>query len=183
MVMNWDWGNSGEAGVYHDVQTRRNSISYRGNMARLAEQLLKEDKLEQAEKLADLAMAKMPVDIFGYYALVEPFILTYYNRGAVEKARTLFEQVAKKYEESLTYYSGLNIDQQEAYFDEIYDQIERYRSLVDTVIIEDKDNNYITNAMKAYNDLISQFKYFMGDDDTEPDTRASDSIIADKVND
>ena len=167
MVMNWSWGNSGEPSVYHDVQTRRNSISYRSNLARLAEQLLREKQFDKAEKLADLAMAKMPVDIYGYYSLIEPFILTYYNAGAEEKARALYEQVAVKYAETLNYYSGLKRDQQEAYFDDIYSQIEQYRSLVDTVIVEDQDNDYISKAMSKYNDLVSQFKYFMGDEEEE----------------
>ena len=167
MVMKWSWGNSGEPSVYHDVQTRRNSISYRSNLARLAEQLLREKQFDKAEKLADLAMAKMPVDIYGYYSLIEPFILTYYNAGAEEKARALYEQVAVKYAETLNYYSGLKRDQQEAYFDDIYSQIEQYRSLVDTVIVEDQDNDYISKAMSKYNDLVSQFKYFMGDEEEE----------------
>jgi len=164
MVMNWDWGNSGDPAVYHDVQSRRNSISYRGNIARLAEQLLREEQFEKAEQLADLAMTKMPVDIFGYYALVEPFILTYYNAGATEKARALFEEVAEKHQDYLIYYSSLKYDQQEAYFEEIYSRIEQYRSLVDTVIVEDNNNDYITSAMTTFNDLVGKFTYFMGEE-------------------
>src|SRR5690606_39831660 len=33
-VMAWDWGNSG-TDIYHDVETRKNGITYRGNLARL----------------------------------------------------------------------------------------------------------------------------------------------------
>ncbi len=33
-VMNWNWGGSGDD-IYHDIETRRNGITYRGNLARL----------------------------------------------------------------------------------------------------------------------------------------------------
>ena len=74
LVKNWKWGNSGNLDVYHDVETRRNSITYRGHIARLIETLINENELEKAEEIADLAMEKMPVDIFGYYTFLEPFI-------------------------------------------------------------------------------------------------------------
>src|SRR5690606_15475598 len=40
MVMSWNWGNSGNPNIYHDVETRKNGITYRGNLARLMEQLI-----------------------------------------------------------------------------------------------------------------------------------------------
>src|SRR5699024_6481980 len=35
IVMDWHWGNSQSPNIYHDPETRKNSISYRGNLARL----------------------------------------------------------------------------------------------------------------------------------------------------
>ncbi|MEM1001830.1 MAG: DUF2723 domain-containing protein, partial [Bacteroidota bacterium] len=86
MVTSWDWGGSGE-NIYHDVETRKNGITYRGNLARLIEALIQKDELDKAEEIADLAMEKMPVDKFGYYTLLEPYINAYYEVGNVEKAR------------------------------------------------------------------------------------------------
>ncbi|MGC1633163.1 MAG: DUF2723 domain-containing protein, partial [Gelidibacter sp.] len=127
-VMSWDWGNSGNPHIYHDVETRKNGITYRGNLARLMEQLINEEQPEKAEKIADLAMEKMPVDYFGYYTLLEPYISGYYELGSIEKARKLYKEVTKKYQESLTYYSGLPVETQTRYLDEIVTDIERYRS-------------------------------------------------------
>src|SRR5690606_15933872 len=53
LVKKWDWGNSGDPSLYHDPETRKNSISYRGNLARLIEQLINEEKLDKAEEIAD----------------------------------------------------------------------------------------------------------------------------------
>ena len=91
-------------------------------------------KLDKAEEIADIAMKNMPVDYFGYYTLLEPYISAYYEVGAKEKAQKLFKDVAKKYQENLTYYSGLTKDNQERLFEDIYTDIQRYKSLVDVLI-------------------------------------------------
>ena len=95
-VKKWDWGNSGSPDIYHDVETRKNSITYRGNLARLMEQLINEDKLNEAEEVADIAMTNMPVEYFGFYTLLEPYISGYYEVGNKEKAQQLFKEVANK---------------------------------------------------------------------------------------
>jgi hypothetical protein len=41
-IMKWDWGNSDD--IYHDPETHRESITYRTNLARLMNQLIKEGK-------------------------------------------------------------------------------------------------------------------------------------------
>ena len=42
--MKWNWGNSERSDIYHDPETRKNSISFRSNMARLSELLINENK-------------------------------------------------------------------------------------------------------------------------------------------
>jgi hypothetical protein len=83
-VKKWNWGGSGPD-IYHDTETRKNSITYRGNLARLIEQLINENKLDKAEEIADIAMDQMPVDYFGYYTLLEPYISAYYEVGNKKK--------------------------------------------------------------------------------------------------
>lgn len=56
--------------IYHDPETRKLSINYRGNMARLVETLIKEGKKDQAKTIIELAMQHMPVDLFGFYSFI-----------------------------------------------------------------------------------------------------------------
>jgi hypothetical protein len=56
-VMKWDWGNSDSNKIYHDPETRRESITYRTNLARLMDQLIVERKFEQ-KTIIDLALTK-----------------------------------------------------------------------------------------------------------------------------
>jgi len=95
LVTKWQWGNSGDTDIYHDVETRKNGITYRGNLARLIEALINVNEVEKAEEIADLAMEKMPVDVFGYYTLLEPYISAYYELNSTSKARQLFIEVSR----------------------------------------------------------------------------------------
>ncbi len=154
-VKSWDWGNSGKD-IYYDVETRKNGISYRGNLARLIETLINEEQFDKAEEIANLAMEKMPVNEFGYYTLLEPYIGAYYEVKAKDKARQLFFDVSKKYQETLTYYSTLSEEKQSQLIEEISTDISRYRGLIDVLMIyEDKD--FVQTEMQKYNNFIRLF--------------------------
>ena len=160
MVKDWEWGGSGED-IYHDIETRRNGITYRGNLARLIEQLINEDKLDKAEDIADIAMEKMPVDKFGFHQLLEPYISAYYEIGNVEKGRALFKDVAKIYQENLVYYSGLTLENQERKVGEdIYLDIQRYRALVDILVVYN-DKEFALEETKKFNSYLSLFDELM----------------------
>ena len=160
LVKSWKWGNSGNLDVYHDVETRRNSITYRGHIARLIETLINENELEKAEEIADLAMEKMPVNVFGYYTFLEPFIGAYYEVKAKEKARKLYKNVTLKYQESLTYYSRVSERNQSKYIQTIYSDIERYKSLVDTISLYEEEG-FIKIEMEKFNGFL---RLFTGED-------------------
>jgi hypothetical protein len=161
LVKDWEWGNSGNPDVYHDVETRRNSLTFRGHMARLIEKLINEEQLEKAEEIADLAMQKMPVDIFGYYVYLEPFIGAYYETEADDKARALYKEVVVKYQESLNYFSGVSDENKEKYIQSIYFDIERYKSLVDTISIYE-DEVFVKAEMEIFNGFL---RLFTGEED------------------
>ena len=153
IVMSWDWGNSGSPKVYHDTETRRNGITYRSNLARLAETLIDEGKDKKAEDILDLAMEKMPVELFNYYSLVEPFVLGYYQIDKPEKAREVYEAVTKKHQEFISYYGGLNIDRQLQLIEDIYSKLNQYESLVEIVYVFDTPEYYAREKEKFLNHL------------------------------
>jgi len=158
IVKKWDWGNSESPDIYHDVETRTNSITYRGNLARLIEQFINEDQPEKAEEIADLAMEKLPVEYYGYYTLLEPYISAYYEVGANEKARKLFKDVSIKYQENLTYYSSLDPNKQRQLGELIITDIERYKALVDVVM--DYDDELAQTETRVFTDFLQLFDHF-----------------------
>jgi hypothetical protein len=158
-VMKWDWGNSESNTIYHDPETRRNSITYRMNLSRLMDQLIKEGKKEKAKKVIDLAMTKMPVDKFDYYSLVDPFAKGYYEVGEKTKAQQLLTQLIGKYTEDLNYYSQLSASEQVDIATEIITDIERYRGLLE-IMKESGDLAFYNKSKKAFNTYISVFERF-----------------------
>ena len=158
-VMKWDWGNSESNTIYHDPETRRNSITYRMNLSRLMDQLIKEGKKEKAKKVIDLAMTKMPVDKFDYYSLVDPFAKGYYEVGEKTKAQQLLTQLIGKYTEYLNYYSQLSASEQVDIATEIITDIERYRGLLE-IMKESSDLAFYNKSKKAFNTYISVFERF-----------------------
>ncbi|MCX7546817.1 DUF2723 domain-containing protein [Xanthomarina sp. F1114] len=165
-VVKWDWGNSGNPDVYHDVETRKNSITYRGNLARLAEQLINDEKLTKAEEIADIAMDNMPVELFGYYTLLEPYIGIYYEVDAEDKAEKLFMDVSRKYQENLIYYSKLKVDKQYQLLEEILTDIERYKGILN--VLQDYDPDFYSEQAKVFTNYLNLFSHFY--EDTEAET-------------
>ena len=156
LIDKWNWGVEKEIDVYLDVESRKNSITYRSNISRLVDQLILENNFNQAEKIIDRCMEKLPTDKFGYYTLLEPFINSYYRINKIEKARKLFDEIAVKYQENLFYYSSLSNSNKNRYAEEIYTDIERYRSLVD-VMINFEEEEFLDSRMKEFNDYLDLF--------------------------
>jgi len=158
--MKWDWGNSESTEIYHDTETRKNSITYRTNLARLMEQLINEGKKEKAKKIIDLAMEKMPLEQFGYYTMLEPFAAGYYELGEKERARKILSQLINKYQENLRYYNTLKAGEQNSMYVEIVTDIERYRDLL-IVMKERGDKSFYESnktAFNTYNKMFDRFK-------------------------
>ena len=158
IVMNWKWGNSGDSAIYHDVETRRNGITYRSTLSRLANVLIEEGQNDKAENVLDLAMEKMPVDYFEFYSLLEPFILYYYQINKVEKARAVYQSVVRHYQEHLFFYSKLSYNKQEAIGDEIFSDLGRYRGLLDVLASFDNQEYTVVEAEK-FNEYLQKFNF------------------------
>jgi len=168
IAKNWYWGNMGSPNIYHDPETRKNSITYRSNLARLLENLLNEGKTEKAKEILDLAMENMPVDFYGYYTLLEPYISGYFEVGEPEKAKQLWVDVVAKYQENLEYYSGWDIDRQFKYADEIITDMERYRALVDLLFVHG-EQEFAREKAEEFNTYLKLFPSFYDDNEEVPE--------------
>ena len=187
-VTSWDWGNSEDPNIYHDPETRKNAITYRSNLARLVEALLAENKLKKAEEILDLGMEKMPIEYYEYYTLLEPYVSGYYQVGDKEKARNLWNKIAKKYQEKLTYFGSLSLKKQYEYASDIVSNVERYRSVVDLLLLN-KDKELIEEKAEEFNEYLRLFNRLYSEDeeykenlpeeviDVNPPTNPQDSAV------
>ncbi len=183
IVSKWYWGNSGDTTIYHDPETRKQAIGYRNNLARLLEQLIRENKTEKAKKVIDIAMTNMPFGYFGYYWALEPFTEGYYLVNEPEKGRELFKNIAKKYQEWLEYYAALPFNDQAYNLSEIYNNIQSYRRLLDIVVANDEEEFY-KEQVDIFNSYLEKFSRFYEDDTELPDELFednTDSTLIDSV--
>ena len=186
IVKKWDWGNAGSDKIYHDPQTRSQGLSFRGNLARLTEALIAENKIDKAKDVINIAMTNMPVEYFGFYTFVEPFVDGYYKVGETEKARALFEKLKKIYQERLEYYSGIPLDEQYDKMDDILADMQAYRRNID-ILIRNRDRDFAESETLIFNGYIDKFSQFMGggedafEEPTLPDPDLEDSIPMDSL--
>ena len=159
MVMKWEWGNGEDPKIYHDPETRKNSITFRTNLARLTETLLIEGKKDKAEKVVELAMTKMPIEFYDYYTLVEPYAHAYYELGKKDKAREVLAKLIKKYQEELTFYKGMSASEKYDYRYDIVSSIERYRSLL-FYMDEANDTDFYNQEREKFNNYNKLFPEF-----------------------
>ena len=171
IVMNWEWGNSGSDEIYHDPQTRTQGLSFRANLARLVETLLEENKIDEAKNIINLAMENIPIEFYGFYTFVEPFVDGYYKVGQSQKAREAYEKLKRIYRDRLDFYAGLPLDEQYDKIEDIISDMEGYRRNID-ILIENDDRELAEKETALFNDHIDMFSHFYSDDfleDVEPE--------------
>ena len=93
----------------------------------------------------------------------------------MDKGKQLYFDVSAKYQENLTYYSGLDESQQADLIEEIYTDIERYRGLVDALVMHSEDSEFVEAEMQKFNNFI---RLFGGE---EEDMEESDEISLDDI--
>ena len=170
IVKKWEWGNSQSSQIYHDPETRKNSISFRSNLHRLSESLIKIGEVDKAEEILNLSFEKMPLDFFGYYTLSEPYIKTYYDLENYEKGYSLYKAIEKKYFEFVKYYSNsynkknFNVNENA---ENIFTYTERLRSLIENQIKSNYKFSEINNSIErfirltnVYKDLYGSYDYY-----------------------
>ena len=181
VVMQWEWGNSGSDKIYHDPQTRTQGLSFRSNLARLAETLIDENQIDRARNVLDLAMENMPIEHFGFFTFVEPFMDGYYKVGASAEAREIFAKLKKIYQERLEYYAGIPLDEQYSNIDDIIADMEAYRRIIDITIQHDT-REVSENETLIFNEYIDKFRHFYQDEFLEEDQQDySDPDLIDTV--
>ncbi|MDH3322953.1 MAG: hypothetical protein OEM04_08175, partial [Flavobacteriaceae bacterium] len=144
-VKKWSWKNS-NADIYVDPETRKNGISFRNSLGRLADEFIKEDQFDKAEEILDLSMEKMPIEKYGYYRLVIGHIDSYYKINKPEKARKIVEFLAQNFQEKISYYSGVSSYQLTQNFSDLEGTLDLYRYIIATV--QEFDTEAYTDTMK-----------------------------------
>jgi hypothetical protein len=134
-------------------------------------QLIEDGDKNKAKEILDLSIEKMPIDYFGFYSLLEPYISTYFRLNEIKKGNDLFEVLAKKYKQNLHYYSKLPKSKTSnfsiyTYAENIITDTERYRGLIESVT-KSNDDIFIGQAIEDYiestafaKELYGNYEYY-----------------------
>ncbi|WP_372766356.1 DUF2723 domain-containing protein [Lutibacter sp.] len=163
-VKKWDWGNITNDNIYLDTETRKNSVTYRNNMERLARALMEEKKFDKAEEIVDLSLEKMPVNKFGHYSMLLGYVDLYYGLDKKEKARKLTAELKIVLQENLRYYSQFDESNVETIFNDIERSLLMYDQLIKTAISFD-DEKYANNLKEEYVGYLKLFDFLISDED------------------
>ena len=161
IVMGWGWGNSDSPDIYHDPETRKNSISFRTNITRLANALIEDEEVEKAITVLDLAMEKMPIETFGYYSLITPIASAYYRAGATEKAQKIVKKITTGYQEYMRYYATWDNDDQLSLMEDLVGNVERYKNLL-AEVLQARDYETLASLYDPFFESILPFSYIYG---------------------
>lgn len=155
-VKKWDWGNYGSSTIYHDPETRKNSLFFRIYLTRLAEKLIEEGQLKKAKDITDMGMENFPINYYGNYSTVEPFAELYYALNEKQKAKQVVEALTQKYVEQLEFYKAMKPLEQN---DFIYEVIDNIQSLERLIEISEKPDPLTAQRIKKQ---LEEYKtYFM----------------------
>ncbi len=138
-IQKWDWKNSNSDAIYVDVETRKNGISFRNNLVRLAEEFIKEENYVKAEEVLDLSLEKMPIKRYGHYGLVLGYVDNYYKINKTEKARNVANILANIFQDRIEYYSVLDNNSLSQHFDDIEATLLMYNNVVASADEYDKE--------------------------------------------
>ena len=162
-VKNWDWRNITDDNIYLDPETRKNSVSYRNNMERLARTLIEENKFDKAEEILDISLEKMPVHKFGHYSMLISYLDLYYSINKKEKARNLAAELKTVLQENLMYYSQFDAYEIESIFTDVERSLLMYDQIVKTTIRFDEED-YATSIKDEYVSYLKLFDFLMSED-------------------
>ena len=159
-VKKWSWKNS-DGDIYHDPETRKNSISFRNSLGRLADELIKEEKFDKAEEILDLSIEKMPMEKYGYFRLVIGHIESYYLIDKPEKARHIAEFLIGNFQERIYYYSGLDSYEISQNFSDLEGTLDLYRYIIATCA-EFDDEAYAEGLKKDFMESVTLLEEVLG---------------------
>jgi len=134
-----DWKNSNDPSIYIDVETRKNSISFRNMLTRLAETFIEEKKFTKAEEVLDLSVDKLPIRMYKHYSLALGLIENYYKINKPEKAQKVAEELIGVFQENIRYYVSLDNSEKGMHYDDVETDLLMYGNIMDTSAKYDKE--------------------------------------------
>lgn len=147
----FNFGNMEKPDVFLDETVRRSSFNLRINYGRLASELSRLGRTDEALKVLDFAMEKMPVNKLGYDYFFLNLIEGYYQAGAKERAMNYVQDFSNAMEEELRYYAQFKGSDKRAIQNEIQTDLQFMQMLARMLMQYEYNNEPLTQ--EEYNNV------------------------------
>ena len=169
-VKKWNFRNINDGKIYLDTQTKRNAISMRNNLMRLAETFAQEGDTLKANEVLDLSLEKMPIKDFGHYSISLGYPELYYKLGNKEKARQTTNTLASIFDQKIIHYGTYNENNIELVFENIESDIYVYQQLLRySERYEGTESEYFNNLRKRYNNILNHIDFLFPEEEETTD--------------
>jgi tetratricopeptide (TPR) repeat protein len=118
LMNKFKFGNLNSTQAHTDSDYRRMIYNFRGNFARLADELTKRGDKERALAILDQAEKMMPDHCAPHNIYSYTMIDAYYKAGAYDKGNKIIDIVANRANQDLLYIKSLNPNQRSAFDDD-----------------------------------------------------------------
>ncbi len=156
LINKFVWGGIANPKVYLDENNMRMLSNFRNNFARLAEALVKENKIDSAKVVLNKCLEVMPIDRIplNYWAL--PLVEQFYNVKLIDKANTLVDKLLTTTDEELKYYFRLRgkfaegIDYEKRVNMQVLNELVRITDANGQTPLKDKINTVFQGYMRSF---------------------------------
>ncbi len=157
ITRHFEWGNIYDPAVYLDETHRRMGSNLRSVLARLAGNLVNEQKHDSAAVILDLAMDVLPNETIPYNYFIIPIIENYYLIGEQDRASSIAMQKSDLLQRELNYYLSLHRRFRPYVEHEMQRALSLYRELLNTVTgndyyLEQEISGNLTGYMQLLRD-------------------------------
>lgn len=108
MMNKFRWGNMNDPNVYIDENNQRMMTNIRNNYNRLADYLIKENKMDSAVQVLDTSVKMVPSNVVPYNYFSQQTAEYYFAAGDSDKGTELSRSIYEDYLTNLTYYLSLD---------------------------------------------------------------------------
>lgn len=129
LMTKFAWGGMDKENLFMDENNKRMCMNFRNNFARLAGELIRQDKKEQAVQVLDKCLEVLPKHNVPYNQFMVSIAEHYYKLKENDKANDIVKTLINQYHEELIYYTSLkgsfrkNVEREEGFSKYILGQL------------------------------------------------------------
>ena len=147
------WGGIQNNNVYLDETAMRMAVNLQSNVGRVAEQLVAENRKDEAVAMIDKCLKSMSAKEVPYTVYSLPFVNTYYKAGAIDKAHQVADELWRSSERDASVYFKLSPDEIKGLYNR---DMQEFLYAMQSIVSFAKENND-----KAYADKMeAKFKTY-----------------------